>query len=87
MMKSIFKSAMVTSVAVLGLSVAACDSAAENEMEDNAEQMEDNADMEIDAMEDSGAITDDTADAMEDNVDAEAEAMEEQADAMDAEPT
>ncbi len=83
-MKSIFK---LASVAALGLSIAACDSAAENEMEDNAEEMEDAADMEIEAMEDAGQITDEQADQMEDAVDEEAEAMEEAADSMDAEPT
>ena len=75
------------SAAALGLGVAACDSAAENEMEDQAEEMEDAADAEIDSMEDSGAITDDQADAMEDAVDEDAEAMEEAADEMDAEPS
>ncbi len=81
------KKIVFASVAALGLSVAACDSAAENEMEDQAEEMEDAADAEIDAMEDSGAITDDQADTMEDNVDAQAEAMEEEADTMDADPS
>ena len=86
-MKITMKTAMVASVAALGLSVAACDSAAENQMEDNAEEMEDAADVEIDSMEDAGEITDEQADTMEDAVDAEAEAMEEAADTMDEEPT
>lgn len=85
-MKFTMKTAMVASVAAMGLSLAACDSAAENEMEDNAEAMEDAADAEIDQMEDTGAITDDQADAMEDNVEAEADAMEDAADDMDATP-
>ncbi|RDC61315.1 hypothetical protein HME9302_02536 [Alteripontixanthobacter maritimus] len=86
-MKFTMKTAMVATVATLGLSLAACDSAAENEMEDNAEEMEDAADMEIENMEETGQITDDQADAMEDNVDDQAEAMEEAADEMDSEPT
>lgn len=86
-MKITMKSAMIASVAAMGLSLAACDSAAENQMEDNAEEMEDAADVEIDSMEDSGAITDEQADTMEDAVDEEAEAMEEAADEMDAEPS
>ncbi len=85
-MKFSMKTAMVASVAAMGLSLAACDSAAENEMEDGAEVMEEQAEAEIDQMEDSGMMTDDQADAMEDNVEAEADAMEDAADDMDATP-
>ena len=79
-MKSIFKSAAVASVAALSLGLAACDSAAENEMEDNIEQMEDNRDEMVDNMEDSGQITEDTADAMDDQTDAMEESMEDEVD-------
>lgn len=85
-MKFTMKSAMVASVAAMGLSLAACDSAAENEMEDQAEAMEDQADAEIDAAEDAGMMTDEQADAAEDQVEAEADAMEDAADDMDATP-
>ena len=50
-MKSIFKGAMVASVAAMGLTVAACDSAAENQAEDQVEATEEAADEQIDAME------------------------------------
>ncbi len=60
----------VASAAVLGLSVAACDSAAENEAEENIEEMEDARDNQVDAMEEAGEITDDQADAMDDQIDA-----------------
>lgn len=86
-MKSIFKTTMVASVAALSLGLAGCDSAAENEMEDNAEEMEDASDARIDNMEDSGQITDDQGDMMEDNMEDKAEMMEEEADTMDAEPS
>ena len=46
-MKSIFKTSMVVSVAALGLSLAACDSAAENQAEDQIEATEEAADAEI----------------------------------------
>ena len=61
----------IATVAALGLSLAACDSPAEEAAEENAEAMEDQAD----AMEDSGQITDEQADAME----AEADNMEDAA--------
>ncbi len=71
------------SAAVLGLGVAACDSAAENEAEENIEEMEDARDAEVNQMEDEGMITDDQADAMDDQTDAMEESMEEQADEID----
>ena len=43
-MKSILKSAMFASVAAMGLSLAACDSAAENKMEDDANATREAAD-------------------------------------------
>lgn len=42
------------SAAVLGLGVAACDSAAENEAEENIEEMEDARDAEVNQMEADG---------------------------------
>ena len=71
------------SAAVLGLGVAACDSAAENEAEENIEEMEDARDAEVNQMEDEGMITDDQADAMDDQTDAMEESMVEQADEID----
>ena len=79
-MKSIFK---LASVAALGLSIAACDSAAENAAEDDIEEMEDARDNQVDAMEEAGAITEDQADAMDDQTDAMEESMEEEADTID----
>lgn len=71
------------SAAVLGLGVAACDSAAENEAEDNIEEMEDARDAEVNQMEADGMITDEEADAMDDETDAMEESMEEEADEID----
>ena len=71
------------SAAVLGLGVAACDSAAENEAEENIEEMEDARDAEVNQMEADGVITDEQADAMDDETDAMEESMEEQADEID----
>ncbi len=73
----------LASVAALGLSLAACDSAAENEAEENIEEMEDARDNQVDAMEESGQITEDQADVMDDQTDAMEESMEEQADEID----
>ena len=70
----------VATAAALGLSVAACDSAAENEAEDNIEAMEDNRDAEVNSMEDAGMISDDQADAMDDQTDMMEENMEDQVD-------
>ena len=71
------------SAAVLGLSVAACDSAAENAVEEDIEEMEDARDNQVDAMEEGGMITEDQADVMDDQTDAMEESMEEQADEID----
>ncbi|MGB3795972.1 MAG: hypothetical protein WA957_06675 [Alteraurantiacibacter sp.] len=71
------------SAAVLGLGVAACDSAAENEAEENIEEMEDARDAEVNQMEADGVITDEQADAMDDETDAMEESMEEEADEID----
>ena len=47
LMKSILKSAMFASVAAMGLSLAACDSAAENKMEDDANATREAADEQL----------------------------------------
>ena len=73
----------VASAAVLGLGLAACDSAAENEAEANIEEMEDARDAEVNQMEADGVITDEQADAMDDETDMMEESMEEQADEID----
>ena len=73
----------VASAAVLGLTVAACDSAAENQAEENIEEMEDTRDAQVNDMEAAGTITDDQADMMDDQTDAMEENMEEQADDID----
>ncbi|RIV83843.1 hypothetical protein [Aurantiacibacter zhengii] len=71
------------SAAALGLGLAACDSAAENQAEDNIEEMEDSRDAQVNEMEAEGVITDEQADAMDDQTDAMEENMEEQADEID----
>ncbi len=82
-MKSIFKTSMVVSVAALGLSLAACDSATENQAEDEIEATEEVAEEQIDLMEETGEVTDEQADMMEENVEAEADAAEEAVDETD----
>ena len=77
-MKITFKTAMVASVAAMGLGLAACDSPAEEAAEEQAEAIEDQAD----AMEDAGAITDEQADAMEAQADDIEDAAEGDTDAM-----
>ncbi|RPF71558.1 hypothetical protein [Aurantiacibacter spongiae] len=70
----------IAAATALGLGVAACDSAAENEAEDNIEQMEDARDAQVNEMEASGQITDEQADAMDDQTDAMEENAEDQVD-------
>ena len=70
----------IASAAVLGLGVAACDSPAENQAEDEIEAMEDTRDAQVDQMEEAGEITEDQADVMDDETDAMEESMEEQVD-------
>ena len=77
------KATLVASAAALSLGLAACDSPAENEMEAEAETMEDNRDAMVNDMEATGEITDEQADAMDDQTDAMEESMEEEADSMD----
>ena len=77
-MKITFKTAMVASVAAMGLGLAACDSPQEEAAEEQAEAIEDQAD----AMEDAGAITDEEADAMEAQADDIEDAAEGDTDAM-----
>lgn len=82
-MKFTAKTTATLAVAVLGLSLAACDGPKENAMEDageaNAEAVADKAD----AMEDAGQITDAQEDAMVDKAEDKADAMEKQGEAMD----
>ena len=73
----------IVGAAALGLSLAACDSPAENQAEDEIEAMEDQRDEAVNDMEASGEITDEQADAMDDETDAMEESMEETADDMD----
>ena len=70
------KATLVATAAAMSLGLAACDSAAENEAEENIEEMEDARDNQVDAMEEAGEITEDQADVMD-------ESMEEQADEID----
>ena len=72
----------VAAATVLGLSVAACDSAAENQAEDEIEATEDVRDAQVDQMEEAGEITEDQADAMDDQTDMMEESMEDQVDEM-----
>ena len=73
----------VAAAAVLGLSVAACDGANEDAMEETGDEMVDATEAEADALEDSGAITDGEADAMVDEAEATADSMEETGEAVD----
>ena len=70
----------IASAAVLGLGVAACDSPAENQAEDEIEATEDVRDAQVDQMEEAGQITEDQADAMDDQTDAMEEAAEDRVD-------
>lgn len=74
------------SAAALGLALAACDSPAENAMEDQAEVVDEQAEARADAMEDAGTITDEQADAIEEQGEETKDAMEDAADTMDADP-
>lgn len=77
---------LAASALTLGLGVAACDSPAENAMEDEATAIDEAAEAQADAMEDAGTITDEQADAIEEQGEETKDAMEEQADDMDAAP-
>lgn len=100
-MKLLIKSAMLASVAGLGLALAACDSPAENAAEDQADTVRDAAEATADAIENKADAMDTTANgvdsasenAMENKADAvrasgeaKADAMEEQADKADKSP-
>lgn len=78
-MKAVFKSVMFASFATLGLGLAACDSPAENAMEDQAEAIDEAAEADADALEDQ-------ADAIEEAGEETKDSMEEAADDMDASP-
>ena len=85
-MKFNTKAVMAATVFAMGLSVAACDSAAENQAEDEAEAYEDVQDGKIEQAEAAGEITEDQADEAKEVVEDQADAMEDQADEMDATP-
>ena len=72
------KKIALVAAATLGLTLAACDSPAEEAAEENAEAME----AEADDMEDAGMITDEEADAMEAEADDMEDAAEGDTDAM-----
>ena len=74
------KTALVVSAAAMSLGLAACDSAAENQSEDNIEATEDARDAQVNEMEAAGEITDEQADAMDDQTDAMEEAAEDRVD-------
>ena len=74
------KTALAISAAAMSLGLAACDSAAENQAEDNIEATEDARDAQVNEMEAAGEITDEQADAMDDQTDAMEEAAEDRVD-------
>lgn len=80
----------IASAAVLGLGLAACDSAAENTAEDQAAATEEAVDTQADAMEAAAQGTateeavEDQADAMRESADKAADAAEDRADAEGA---
>ena len=82
-MKKTFKTAMLASVAGLGLTLAACDGAQENAAADAGEQMAEEVNDQAEAMEDAGMITDAEEDAMTDAAEDQADAMEEAGEAAD----
>jgi hypothetical protein len=70
-------------VAALGLSLAACEGANENAMEDKGEAMAEQTNDQAEAMEDADKITDSQEDAMTAAAEDKADAMEKQGEAMD----
>lgn len=77
------KTALVASAAILSLGLAACDLQAENQAEKEVEGMEAGADLQVEAQEEAGAITDDQADAMKDQIDAQADSADKALDETD----
>jgi hypothetical protein len=82
----------LASAAALGLGLAACDSAAENAVEEEAEAVEDAAEAQADVIEETAEGTameeaaEEEAEAVEEAGEETADAMQEQADNMDAAP-
>ena len=74
------KTTLVATAAAMSLGLAACDSAAENQAEDEIEATEDVRDAQVDQMEEGGEITEDQADAIDDQTDAMEESMEDEVD-------
>jgi regulator of protease activity HflC (stomatin/prohibitin superfamily) len=83
---------ILSSVAALGLGLAACDSAQENAVENQADAVEETADAQADAIREAAegtateAAAEATADAVEATGEAKADALEDKADKMDAAP-
>ena len=73
----------LASAAAFALTLAACDGANENAMEDAGEQNAEVVNDQADAMEDAGVINDAQEDAMVDSAEDKADAMENQGEAMD----
>jgi hypothetical protein len=73
----------LSSALALGLTVAACDGAQENAMEDAGEQNAEVVNEQAEAMEDAGTMTDEQADAVTDQAEDRADAMEEVGEAAD----
>ena len=81
-MKTVAKTVLVTSMAALGLSLAACDSAAENNMEDQATAVDEAAEAQAEQLDDAGM--EEQAEAVAEQGEETKDAMEDQADEMDA---
>ena len=73
----------IASAAVLGLGVVACDGPKENAAEDAGEQQAEVVNDQAEVMAASGQITDDQADAMTDAAENKADAMEQAGEAAD----
>jgi len=87
-----FRIVATAAVAGAALSLAACDSGAENAMEDEAEAIDESYEAEADAMRDMAdgtaneEVVDDQADALEAEGEEIKDTMEDNADTMDAAP-
>lgn len=82
-MKKVFKSAILASLAVAGLSLAACDGPQENAAEDVGEQNAEIVTDQAEAAADAGQITDEQAQAATNQAEATADAAEEAGEAAD----
>lgn len=82
-MKFTIKHTATVVIAALGLSVAGCEGANENAMEDKGEAAAEVVADDAEAMEDAGQITDAQEDAMVDTAEDKADAMEAEGEAID----